>query len=143
MRQYNVGFPFERIAIDIAGPFPVTDDGNHYIMVEGDYFTKWVANYAIPNQEVTTVAKELVHNFCCRYGPPMAIHTDQGRNFESGVFKELCRLLGIYDRALEHFHKYLYGREFSLRTDYAVLAGLLRFKNPEGQLARWLERLQA
>ena len=46
-------------------------------------------------------------------------------------------------RALVHFHKYLYGREFSLRTDHATLAWLLRFKNPEGQLARWLERLQA
>ena len=28
MRQYNIGVPFERIAIDIAEPFPVTDDGN-------------------------------------------------------------------------------------------------------------------
>ena len=45
-------------------------------------------------------------------------------------------------RALEHFHKYLYGRQFSLRTDHAALAWLLRFKKPEGQLARWLERLQ-
>ena len=41
------------------------------------------------------MAKQLVHNFCCRYGAPMEIHTDQGRNFESRVFKELCRLLGI------------------------------------------------
>ena len=64
-------------------------------MVVGDYFTKWVEAYAIPNQEVTSVAKELVHNFCCRYGAPMEIHTDQGRYLESGVFKELCRLLGI------------------------------------------------
>ena len=32
-------------------------------------------------------------------------------------------------RALEHFHKYLYGREFSLRTDDAALAWLLSFKN--------------
>ena len=39
--RYN-GLHFERIAIDIAGPFPVTDDGNQYIMVVGDYFTKWV-----------------------------------------------------------------------------------------------------
>ena len=31
--RYNVGQPFERIAIDIAGPFPVTDDGNRYITV--------------------------------------------------------------------------------------------------------------
>ena len=57
--RYEVGLPFESIAIDIAGPFPVTDDGNRYIMVVGDYFTKWVETYVILNHEVTTVAKEL------------------------------------------------------------------------------------
>ena len=41
---------------------PVNDDGNRYTMVVGDYFTKWVEAYAIPNQEVTTEAKQLVHN---------------------------------------------------------------------------------
>ena len=66
---------------DIAGPFPVTDDGNRYIMVVGDYFTKWVEDYTIPNQEVTTVAKQLVHNSCCRYGAPLEIQPDQGRKF--------------------------------------------------------------
>ena len=45
-------------------------------------------------------------------------------------------------RALEHFHKYLYGREFSLRTDHAAIAWLLRFKNLVGQLVRLLECLQ-
>lgn len=33
MRQYNVGRLFERIVLDVAGPFPMTDDGNKYIMV--------------------------------------------------------------------------------------------------------------
>ena len=41
--------------------------------VVADYFTKWVEAYAIPNQEDTTVAKQLVHNFCCRYGAPMEL----------------------------------------------------------------------
>ena len=77
MRQYNVVLPFERIAVDIAGPFPVTDDGNRYIMVVDDYFTKRVEAYTIPNQEVTTVAKQLVHNFCCRYGAPCLLYTSR------------------------------------------------------------------
>ena len=45
-------------------------------------------------------------------------------------------------RTVEHFHKYLYGREFLIRTDHAALTWLLQMKNPEGQVARWLERLQ-
>ena len=45
-------------------------------------------------------------------------------------------------KAVEHFYKYLYGRKFLLRTDHAALKWLLQFKNPEGQVARWIERLQ-
>ena len=41
----------------------------------------------------------------------------------------------------KHFRLYLAGRHFLLRTDHASLAWLRSFKEPEGQLARWLERL--
>ncbi|KAL5496456.1 hypothetical protein EMCRGX_G012740 [Ephydatia muelleri] len=41
------------------------------------------------------------------------------------------------------FHRqYLLGREFTLRTDHGSLVWIRNFKEPEGQLARWLERLQ-
>ena len=45
-------------------------------------------------------------------------------------------------KALEHFHKYLYGQPFHLRTDHSALTWLLSFKNLEGQVARWVQRLQ-
>lgn len=44
--------------------------------------------------------------------------------------------------SVEHYYKYLYGRKFVIRTDHAALRWLLNFKNPEGQIARWIERLQ-
>ena len=37
----------------------------------------------------------LVDNFFARFGMPNELHSDQGRNFESAVFKESCKLLGI------------------------------------------------
>ena len=42
-----------------------------------------------------------------------------------------------------HFRPYLLGRQFTLRTDHmhGSLVWLQNFKEPEGQLARWLERL--
>ena len=43
---------------------------------------------------------------------------------------------------IQHFRPYLLGREFLLRTDHGSLAWLTNFKEPEGQLARWLECLQ-
>ncbi|KAJ8369428.1 hypothetical protein SKAU_G00094560 [Synaphobranchus kaupii] len=45
-------------------------------------------------------------------------------------------------RALHHFRPYLQGSHFLLRTDHASLTWLLNFKDPEGQVARWLEQLQ-
>ena len=42
----------------------------------------------------------------------------------------------------QHFRPYLLGREFTLRTDHGSLTWLQSFKDPEGQLARWLEKLQ-
>ena len=45
-------------------------------------------------------------------------------------------------KAVKHFHVYLYGRKFLLRTDHAALRWLLSFRQPEGQVARWIEALQ-
>ena len=43
---------------------------------------------------------------------------------------------------LLHFRQYLIGSLFTIRTDHSALTWLQNFKQPEGQLARWLEKLQ-
>ena len=40
-----------------------------------------------------------------------------------------------------HFRHYLLGRSFTVRTDHSSLRWLTRLREPEGQLARWLEKL--
>ena len=91
----SVGAPMERVAVDIAGPFPVSASGNRYILVVIDYFTKWPEVFPLPNQEANTVARALVDGFFSRFGVPRELHSDQGRNFESTVFRECCEILGI------------------------------------------------
>ena len=58
------------------------------------------------------------------------------RNY-STTRKELLALVW----GAEHFETYLYGRRFLARTDHSALQWLKNFKNPRGQVARWLERL--
>ena len=41
----------------------------------------------------------------------------------------------------EHFKYYLLGKKFLCRTDHMALRWLLNFKEPSGQVARWMERL--
>ena len=44
-------------------------------------------------------------------------------------------------RFVKYFRPYLYGRRFTVRSDHSSLQWLLNFKEPEGQVARWLESL--
>ena len=85
----------QRIHIDIVGPLPWSRSGKRNILTAQCSFTKWAEAFAIPNQRATTCARVLVKNWVCRYGVPDSIHSDQGRNFESQVFEEMCYLLEI------------------------------------------------
>ena len=58
------------------------------------------------------------------------------RNY-STTRKELLAMVW----GLEHFEPYLWGKHFTVRTGHSVLRWLRNFKNPKGQVARWLERL--
>ena len=104
MQQYNVGAPMERVALDVLGPLPESTNGNRYIIIMADYFTKWPEAFAVPNQEATSVANLLVREFVCRYGVPLEIHSDQGRNFESAVFSEMCTLLEMKKTRTTPYH---------------------------------------
>lgn len=86
----------ERIAVDLMGPLNETERRNCYILVVQDYCSKWVEAYPVPNKQATTVAEKIASEWVCRYGAPQCLHSDQGTNFESAVFQEMCSLLGIY-----------------------------------------------
>jgi len=95
MKSYVVGAPFERVASDIAGPFPVSEKKNRYILIVGDYFSKLTESYAIPDIKAETVANTIFRAWIKRYGCPREIHSDQGKQYESALFKELCKMLEI------------------------------------------------
>jgi len=49
LQLYNVGGPFERVQMDILGPFLVSYKGNKYLLVISDCFTKWVEAFPLKN----------------------------------------------------------------------------------------------
>lgn len=95
LQVYNVGSPFERIAVDILGPLPKSEDGNRFILALTDYFTRWPEAVPLPNHQTRTIVDALVTHIFPRFGMPLEIHSDQGRSFESEIFQEVMRLLGI------------------------------------------------
>ena len=86
-------------------------------------FTKFVEAYPIPNMEAETVAKKLVNEYICRYGVMDQLHSDQGRQFESAVYQECMRLLGVHKTRSSSYHPQGSGQvERCNRTIKALLA---------------------
>jgi transposase InsO family protein len=94
----------ERVAIDILGLLPKTEAGNEYLLVAQDYFTKWPEAFALSNQQTPTVADVQVNQFFSHFGIPLEIHSDQGRNFESALFQEICSILQIEKTRTTPYH---------------------------------------
>ena len=104
LQPIATSYPMQLVATDILGPLPESPGGNSYILVVADYFTRYVEAYAIPNQEAVTVAQRLVDEFFLRFSPPARLHSDQGRNFESAVIAEACKLLGVDKSRTTPYH---------------------------------------
>ncbi len=104
MRRYDAGLPMEEICIDLAGPFPVSDSGNKYVLIVVDSFTRWMEAYPLPDSLAKTVAKALVDGFFSRFGVPFWIKSDNGPQFKSDLFSELCILLEVEPRKSTAFH---------------------------------------
>ena len=96
MLSYHSGSPMERVHLDFIGPLPRTERGNEHILMMVDQFTKWVECIPLPSQSAEETARAAVNQFFSRFGCPFQVFTDQGRNFESSLFREMCELLHIH-----------------------------------------------
>jgi hypothetical protein len=90
-----VGEPFSRIGIDIVGPLPLTKQGNKYIVVATDYFTKWPEAEAISEATGKRVAEFIYQVIICRHGCPKIILSDRGTHFRNEVVDGLLKQFEI------------------------------------------------
>ena len=88
------GHRWDRITMEILDVCDPTPEGFRYILVIADYFSKWTEAFPIKDKCADTVADVLVDKIILRFGMPLVIHSDQGREFENGLMKSLCSLLG-------------------------------------------------
>ena len=104
LQNISVGAPLDLVTTDILYGLPITPDGSKYLLVAVDAFTKWIEAYPLPDQEVHTCMTALYNGFFARFGLPRQLHSDQGRNLESSLVKELCDIAGVYKTRATPFH---------------------------------------
>jgi len=84
---------FEHVHLDIIGPLPMSK-GYQYCLTIVDRFTRWPEAIPIKNISAENIAKQFFNNWVARYGTPLRITTDQGRQFEADLFRRLSKLTG-------------------------------------------------
>jgi hypothetical protein len=131
-------FPFDKCCLDIVGPLPETENGNKYILTFQDDLSKYVIGIPIRQQDAEAIAREFVSHVILKHGAPRTVLTDQGANFLSDVFRNICKLLRIKKIQSTAFHPESNG---GLERSHRVLAEFLRHYIKEDQ-TNWDEWVQ-
>ena len=99
---------FEKIAIDIQGPFPATANGNRYIVTAMDMLTRFVIIRALKSTSAKTVARFLCHEVFPFVGPPIEF---VGNNaMMSNIVAETTKFFGSRLTTTTPYHPQANGR---------------------------------
>ena len=94
---------FELVCMDFL-TLERSKGGYEHVLVVTDHFSRFAKAFPTKDQKASTVAKLLWHNFFLTYDLPQRLHSDQGRNFESDIIKQLCRLTGVERSRTTPYH---------------------------------------
>lgn len=94
--------PLQILAIDFTVLEP--SKGKENVLVMTDVFTKFTQAVATRDQKVSTVALCLIQQWFHHYCVPDRIHSDQGRNFEWDIIKQLCKIYDIQKSRYIAYH---------------------------------------
>lgn len=127
---------FQTVHVDIVGPLPVDTSGFMYLVTFIDRATRWVEATPVASITAEAVAKAFVSTWVSRFGVPLELISDRGRQFESELFKELSRVLGFHRIRTTAYHPQSNGL---LERFHRTLKASLRGKVLEG--LSWSESL--
>ncbi|KAK3505931.1 hypothetical protein QTP70_003643, partial [Hemibagrus guttatus] len=95
--------PMDLVCMDFLS-METDSRGFSNVLVVTDHFTRYAQAFPTKSQKAHIVAKILMEGYFVHYGLPARIHTDQGRDFESRLIRELLHLMGIRKSRTTPYH---------------------------------------
>ena len=85
---------FEKVCMDYIGPLPPDREGNKYILVVVDSFSRYVNLYASQSNTANECALALL-DFTSTFGNPTVLFSDRGTHFANNIISELTKLMNF------------------------------------------------
>eukprot|EP00731_Ephydatia_muelleri_P016088 Em0009g512a len=95
--------PFQIFGVDLM-ELPATSQGNKYVVVFQDFFSKWPLVFPVPDQKSERIVKLLADEIIPFCGVPEALLSDRGTNLLSHLMLDVCRALGIQKLNTTAYH---------------------------------------
>jgi hypothetical protein len=95
---------WQTIALDYMGPYEVTPDGNRYLLVVTDLFSRWVEAFPVKSATARVTTTILEKEVFSRWGYPRAVITDNGSQFRNSVFRRACHRWQVNHWPTANYH---------------------------------------
>ena len=89
---------FAQWGLNIVGPFPKAAGNKRWLLVDTDYFTKWVEVEPLADIKDVDDKRFVWKNIVTRFRIPHYLISDNGLQFDNKAFKRYCCDLGIKNR---------------------------------------------
>ena len=98
LNPLSSSWPFAQWSLDIVGPFPKAVGNKRYLLVDTNYFTKWIEAKPLANIRDVDAKKFIWKSIITWFGVPHTLISDNGLQFNSKAFRRYCCDLGITNR---------------------------------------------
>ena len=88
-------YPFDKIAMDVTGPFKTTKAHNRYILGIVDHFSKYAVLVPLRSIDSDSIIEALFSRWISIFGTPNSVHSDRGSNLNSYQILKICEALKI------------------------------------------------
>ena len=131
MGHVEVGHRWDRVAMDLLDMSVTSPRGNRYVLVMVDCFSRWTEACPLPDKTAQSVADAFFNQIVCRFGMPIVIHSDQGREFENRIMQELCILCGSHKTRTTPYHPESDGLVERFNRTLLMMLAMFASKNQE------------